>query len=377
MKDSFSNANCPLLQFYQSGNRAQIDLSDTGNWELLIRQARHANLLSRLALTLEPQAINNDLDQKPRQHLENAIRVSDANTRAARWEITNIYDLLHTNDIPFILLKGCAYLWTGNDASRGRLFGDTDIMVRKPDLHQAEVLFTHNGWVTTKLDSYDQKYYRDWMHELPPLHHTTRHTSLDLHHDILPPISKAAFDIETFWSQAIEDCQHLGLFTLAPIDMILHSAAHLFHEGEFEQGFRDLVDLDALITEYINDEKDWQALQSRAQEVNLSVYVYYALECCRRILRTSVNEPVLNGLREAAGISSSRARLMTWLLCTAIIPDHKTMQPPGSGFARQILLLRSHYIKMPWYLLLWHLYKKSSRNLKYQPKNSKRNYTTD
>ena len=43
-----------------------------------------------------------------------------------------------------------------------------------------------HGWSTTHHDAYDQRYYRKWMHELPPLKHNTRGTVLDVHHAILP-----------------------------------------------------------------------------------------------------------------------------------------------------------------------------------------------
>ena len=50
----------------------------------------------------------------------------------------------------------------------------------------AEQLLLHAGWSHMKADEYDQHYYREWMHELPPLQHKERGTVVDLHHGILP-----------------------------------------------------------------------------------------------------------------------------------------------------------------------------------------------
>ena len=41
------------------------------------------------------------------------------------------------------------------------------------------------GYVTTHLDPYDQRYYRRWRHELPPMQHVKRLTVLDVHHNLV------------------------------------------------------------------------------------------------------------------------------------------------------------------------------------------------
>jgi hypothetical protein len=352
------DAKTPALLNYFRDDHSVDQHSNLHEWELLIRQARYANLLSRLAFKLKQKGLLSTLEEKPRLQLDNAIKVANANSRAARWEVADVYKLLRANNIPFILLKGGAYLWINNSASTGRLFGDTDIMVKKGDLHAAEVLFAHNGWVTTKLENYDQKYYRNWMHELPPLHHTTRHTSLDVHHDILPPISHTGFDIEDFWTAAIEDKAYPGLFTLQPIDMILHSATHLFQEGEFEQALRDLVDLDLLIKEYIQCQDDWKRLAERAQALHLSRFLCYALVNCQQILETEVAPDILQKVTAAARLGPLKLALVKWFYRRAIMPDHETTKLPGASFARFVLFLRAHWIKMPWYILIYHFARK-------------------
>lgn len=374
MNDPRRSTAFSLLDYCRDGSVDDPERLSLADWELLIRQARYAKLLSRIATALAQAKTVDALPEQPRTHLQNAIKVSAANCRSAGWEIRNVYDLLHANQIDFILLKGCAYLWTGNQASIGRLFGDTDILVRKSDLHAAEVLFTHNGWVTTKLDNYDQHYYRKWMHELPPLHHTTRHTSLDVHHHIVPPISAAGFDIDALWDRAVEDADYPGLYTLHPLDMILHSATHLLQEGEFEHGFRDLVDLDTLMLEFVDDSPAREALVARAADLGLAGHLYHALDCRRRILQRGEDKSLLEDLRRAAGFGRSRAKAMGWILDHGILPDHVSMRPRWSGLARGLLLVRSHWIKMPWYLLLWHLYRKSMSNLQTRNRSTGRNY---
>ncbi|MDT1852626.1 nucleotidyltransferase family protein, partial [Acinetobacter baumannii] len=87
---------------------------------------------------------------------------------------------------PLILLKGSAYAMAGLDAGRGRLFSDVDILVPKPRLDEVEAALMLHGWASTHLDPYDQRYYREWMHEIPPKVHVRRGISIDVHHAIMP-----------------------------------------------------------------------------------------------------------------------------------------------------------------------------------------------
>jgi hypothetical protein len=333
--------------------------AETYPWELLIRQARHANLLSRVAYILKETTLFNTIPSKPKEHFDNAIKIAAANKRASLWEITDTAKILGRSKIDFILLKGCAYLWLDLDTSRGRLFADTDILVRKKELIDAERALVKNGWVTTKIDYYDQRYYREWTHEIPPLHHTGRHTTLDVHHDIVPPIIQTRFDIDALWAKARQDPRYANLYCPQAIDMILHSATHLFHEGEFDNGLRDLVDLDSLLKHNMANSDDWQSLLTRAGELDLILYLYYALNFTHRILKTPVPEEVLKQSLNAANISAFMKPVMDSLFINALIPDHSSCTPVASKIARQLLFIRSHWLKMPWYLLVPHLFRKS------------------
>jgi len=45
----------------------------------------------------------------------------------------------------------------------------------------------------------------------------------------------------------------------------------------------------------------------------------------------------------------------------ALLPDHATCRPPFSGLARWLLYVRSHYLRMPFHLLIPHLTRKAWR----------------
>ena len=155
-------------------------------WEALIRQARRANLISRLAALLDDQGLLQDVPAAPRAHLRAAQVVAQAQAEAVRREIAYIRKALARIDTDIVLLKGAAYLLAGLPVARGRVFTDVDILVPRTALAEVEAALMLHGWATTHHSPYDQRYYRHWMHELPPMLHVTRETVLDVHHAILP-----------------------------------------------------------------------------------------------------------------------------------------------------------------------------------------------
>lgn len=336
---------------------------DSYPWELLIRQSRRANLISRIAqLLLEAEVLSN-IPIQPRQHFLNALCLAKANARATTWEVRDLYRVLRQKNIDFVLLKGAAYAWSENSASKGRLFGDVDILVHRSSIVEAETTLVHSGWMGTTLDSYDQRYFRQWMHEIPPLQHLKRQTTLDLHHSIIAPVCHPNFSAEDLWQQVIPVKDMPGLFVLSNIDMILHSATHLFHEGEFEQGLRDLSDLDLMIREYITSDDLWDSLLKRAVELGFETPLHYALSYTQQILHTPIPKAILERVKKERGRSYLPSRLLDMLFLAALAPDHETCRVKGGKSARFLLFIRSHWIRMPWYILFPHLIRKSWRSL--------------
>ena len=62
-----------------------------------------------------------------------------------------------------------------------------------------------------------------------------------------------------------------------PSHMVLHAAAHLFHDGEIAGAIRDLVDLDSLLRYFGDDPKFWGDLMGGASTLGLTRPAYYAL----------------------------------------------------------------------------------------------------
>lgn len=327
-------------------------------WEILIQSARRANLLSRVACIVVKFVGLDALHPKVRFHLNSALTVAQGNQRSVFWEIRQIHQALAEHKIPFVVLKGAAYIVGGFPAGPGRLLSDTDIMVPHDRLDEAETALYKNGWITTKFDIYDQRYYRTWMHELPPMQHLDRGTSLDVHHSILPPTSGIKLDVDKLWQEIQPLNNFSGAFVLGHADMILHSATHLFHDGELENSLRDLVDLDALLRSFMSIEGFWEHLYSRAIELNLSRPLFYAINYLTKLFDT----PVPNGFYQSVLQVGAPRQLISSIMNFLILRSFSSIVFEKKigliGFSKFLMYVRSHYLRMPIYLLLPHLFRK-------------------
>jgi len=329
---------------------------DLPQWDLLIRQARRANVLARLGFFLDETGLLVQIPPQPFAHIKSAQLFFERFALSLQWEISCIQEALAAVDVPLVLLKGSAYAAAGNKAAKGRSFSDVDILVPEDKLQEVEIALIKAGWMTSALAPYDQKYYRQWMHEIPPMRHLKRQTSIDVHHNILPKTSQFCPDANKLLA-GIASTPKQAVWVLAPEDRVLHSATHLFHEGEWAHGFRDLSDLDLLLKEFSVDVGFWEKLLQRAGQLDQQIPLYYALRYTSRIFQTPVPQDILK-VTEQSSPNKIRQKLMDSLFLRALMPDHKSCDDRWSGLARWSLFVRSHWLKMPFYLLVPHLLRK-------------------
>lgn len=327
-------------------------------WETLLGQARQARMLARLAMHHADRGWLPNVPDGPRRHLEGALRLAERQQHEVRWEVDCISRALSSVDFPVVLLKGAAYLMTELPPARGRLFADIDVMVPIEHIQTVENSLFGAGWISGERDVYNQRYYRKWMHEIPPLHHVLRNTTIDLHHTITPPTSRFHVDGAKLLAHIQPVRGHAGFCVLAPTDMVLHSAVHLFQEGEFGHGLRDLLDLNDLLQHFGARPGFWNELLDRADVLGLAIPLFHALFHIRRLLGTAAPTDLLGRVERMGPDPFSRA-LMARMLGLAIKPDHPSCDTRWTGLARWLLYVRSHALRMPLHLLVPHLVRKA------------------
>jgi hypothetical protein len=344
-----------LLQEILLEPKRMLDL-DAAQFNRLIPQGRSSRLLASLAIELKQAGILDQVPAPVRRHLESAVLVHDKQKRDLAYDAEKIRQILAPIDEKLILLKGAAYLQAELPVGRGRLIGDIDIIVPHERIDETEKTLNQSGWESSYIDSYNERYYRKWMHEIPPLFNPKRGTTLDLHHTILPPTAAANLDANLLFDDLIE--VKPGIYTLSRPDMVIHSATHLFHEGEFHNGLRDLWDLDRMLRDF--PERDplfWDGLVSRARQLDLMGSLFHGLTYSQQLFATPIPAEVMQ--QTTSWSRKLRKPLMDFLFLRAFRPDQPECRLPFTGLALYLLFIRSHYLRMPLYLLVPHLVRKA------------------
>lgn len=313
---------------------------DAKDWTALLTIARAERLIGALAYRLEGSQLPDAVAAILADERTNA----EYQKRSALWEADCARRALVDYPGTIVLMKGTAYAAAGLRAAEGRHIGDLDIMVAREDLGLVEKLLLSAGWEWVKEDAYDDAYYRDHMHELPPLIHKERDRMIDVHHTILPLTARPRPDAAAMLADAVE--LENGLYVFSPTDMIIHSATHLFADGELDGGLRNLWDIHCLLSEFSeSDDSFWQSAQLSAQKQGLWGAVHLAARLASNLYRTDV--PIswqIRGNADSFFVRRLTAR-NNW----------------GRGNRKLIRLafyIRSHWLRMPPLTLAQHLWVK-------------------
>jgi hypothetical protein len=185
------------------------------------------------------------------------------------------------------------------------------------------------------------------MHELPPLIHKERDRMIDVHHTILPLTARPRPDAAAMVADSVE--LENGLRMLSPADMIVHSAAHLFADGDLAGGLRNLWDLDRLFQAFSAADADfWPRLHERAARHGLLSAVHRAGRLANKLYETPVPE--------------------TWLVWDSADPLFRARLLARNGWGQETkralrfaFYVRSHWLRMPPMMLARHLWTKARK----------------
>lgn len=335
--------------------------------DLALRQLRRMKLLAHVGSRLKSAGLDGALGPVVRDQFESAATMAAARSRLALWELDRLSMVLQPGpQSPVLALKGSAYLLLGLPIATGRLLADVDLLVPEEHIDDTEQRLRAAGWQGTPLLEYDERYYREWTHEIPPLRHVEREMEVDVHHNILQRTARLKPDARLLL-EAARQVEGRVLSTLSPVHMTLHSMTHLFYSGEPDDALRDLVDIDWLLRHFAaRDAGFWNRLVQGARELDLMRPAWYALRYCERLLATSVPAAAWESMAEGAPPAPVRW-LMDRLVPAALFARNPDRSERFAAFARTLLLARSHWIRMPPLLLASHLARKMMRRAASRP----------
>lgn len=333
------------------------------DWNLLLPLARSARLLGRCLYLLQAHELQTAAPQRLVDHLQGALNQTRYVQGQALRELRQVARVMQREQIPVVAMKGVAYLVADLPPRNWRNLSDIDLLVPKASIEHAEQRLRAAGWqLSGQFDAYDQRYYRDWMHEIPPLMHHSREIEVDLHHNLAPPVSRIRIDADRLWEQAvtIDDGSNLGVGVLAPADMLLHNAVHLFMNDELRGGLRDLVDFRDLFEHFAAIDENFPCLLiERATMLGGGRALFYAASTARRLLDLRVSEAFFEALEANAPAAPVR-QSMAWLIDQVLAPRRLGLR--RTAFAQWLLFIRSHWVRMPPLMLLRHLTHKAFRS---------------
>lgn len=320
---------------------------DTDQWTALLCMAHAERLAASLAWRLDGL----EIPDSAAEILSAAKAAAEIQRAQALWEAEMARRALSPLGIPVILLKGTAYVAAGLDAGRGRVIGDLDILVPRDQLDSAERALISAGWEWVKPDPYDDAYYREHMHELPPLIHNQRDRMIDVHHTILPLTARIRPNAAALVQRAVPLSGgslpgETQLFVLSPEDMLIHAVAHLFADGDLSGGLRNLWDIDRLIREFADTPDWWGRVHRASSGHSLSPALGRALRLAHHLFETPV-DPWLAWKATPGDV---------WFLSRILARDRwgrETRKPLRFAF-----YVRSHWIRMPPLMLARHLFVK-------------------
>lgn len=341
-------------------NPSTLSSLNKDQWQILLAQANTSQLVGRLNYLMEHFKY-----PKPsyvKWHLESAYKIAEKQRKQAIVEFLEVPRSLNKITSQLIFLKGAAYIAKKLPCSFGRTFSDIDVLVKKDDLKKIENTLKFSNWLKTEIDDYDDKYYRTWMHEIPPLYHVTRGSVLDIHHNILPSTNKHSPNADKF-SLSNVDVEGVGTInTLDDTDLCIHMAVHLFTESEFHHGLRDISDFDMILRHFQQDDKNFTAnLIDRAELIGLSDYTRLAIRYSHMMLSTPLNNITLSSLQSN---SFFKTALQDFCFINIFKPNHRSCRTWRMPVAEFVLYWRGHLLRMPLRLLVPHLMKKSYMKIK-------------
>lgn len=319
----------------------------------LIFVLRENRSLARFSYLAKNAGIVNQLPNKVKHHLNASKIKADRQIHQAQFEAEELTKNLKKINVTPIFLKGVAYTVLQNKTSLGRTYSDMDVLVKKNELTKVEQYLSLYGWFSKKSNDYDQKYYRQWAHEIPPMYQGIRGTIADIHHNIIPPISGKAPDISLF-SQEIITTKN-NLHTLSKHGLTLHSIIHLFFNEDFTHAFRDIFDLHLLFTQAMqeHDEIFWQALFDLAIKTRFNIELFYAVRYCSKILGTKFPQEFYQKVQNLKP-NKTQLRVADFIFLTVLYPRHSSYKSLTRTLKESLAVLRGHLLKMPLHILLYH-----------------------
>jgi len=322
-------------------------------WQSLILVLRNQQLLACYSERFKQMRVFDDIPAKIKRHFLNADVLAANHRKQVEFEAEELKQSLVGKQQFLIFLKGAGYTLSKAKVGENRIYNDIDVLADKQSISAIERRLSLLGWLSEDLTEHDDKYYRKWAHEIPPLRHGRRGTIIDIHHNIVPIISGRQLDADLFAAQSVTTTE--GFQVLSFPAMTLHSLIHLFFNEDVKKGYRDLIDIHTLMTSN-NNQEFWLTLVKLAKETGFALELFLACRYTQKLLETKIPDDVV---REISQFKPWNMSLLDFMYSNTLKPNHPICRGSSFELAEFLVLIRGHFQKMPLHILIFHLFTKS------------------
>lgn len=343
------------LFFSVFSSPSQVETFSLAQWQSLLQQAYKASAVSRLYVRLNTEQLVDYIPEPLQWHFTSAFCRAEGCRRDFNYSLSKLVQHLSSVKTDICLLKGAAYaIDESNPVGKGRQFADIDLLVDRQYLNTVEQVLLWHGWHCEKETEYDDKYYRDWMHELPPMRHSELPVGLDLHHHLVPPTSKMHFEAGIF-NSLLRPTDTKGMHLLTVPGQMLHTSLHMLTNDDLSGLLKDLMDF-YILSEDIDRDRHYLDLIGLATTLNIEVHVKRAIRIVAHLFSITLPAEVQQLVQPTSRLEGVVDRLYLNQISHQLLAD-----PQTESYSTFLLWCRAHWLKMPLPLLIKHTFSKFTR----------------
>lgn len=291
-------------------NPAVWPLLSPDDWDALVARALACNLAPLLFYNLRHDGLLDQVPAAVRECLSAEYYASVRRHLLFEAELQPVLLALHERGITPILLKGIVLAETTYPDTGLRPMADVDLLVQRGDLNGVVSVLQPLGFRGTDGLEMAGDFFNGELSFAKGAHQET--LTLEFHQDLIHSwnfTAPLALDTAGFWQRAQPlTIAGQSVKQLALEDMLLHLCLHrAMHHGF--TGLPGYVDI-AWTVHQRHAQIDWDALVTRARQLQARTSVFVALQLAHDLLGAAVPPAVLNTLAPAGWRQQLLARLV-------------------------------------------------------------------
>lgn len=334
--------------FFPNDSEARRGDEPIAEWDEIARYAESQRLAPLLYAALKARGRQNE----PPPHVVSNLRTAYLRADVANWlkyqELSRLLEIFAREQIPVVLLKGCALAATLYPERALREMGDLDLLIHKTQLEPVATLLVAQSYTLVRdiMDGFQEEFAGEQQFSRADKYRS----AVDLHWHILNlATQRRQVPVDWFWdrTQEVRIDGH-SAYIFAPGAQLLHLAAHfaLHHQLNGLRWSFDLALLLARDGEYL----DWDEILDAARAFGLAPAFRAAVSHVSDLWGVSVAKEVQ---MQIAKVESKAGDRMAFWVASAPKPAARIVMDglSMSGLRKKLAYLFHMFFPSPRYMV--------------------------